>query len=336
MTAPQPPRNVAALLNRLSGEEFSGAVSVRGIPGGVVHVSRGLVVSVRTPAAPPVETLLVKSRRISQEDWSAAHEHSVLSGAGTGSLAAALVDRGVIGRAELDVTCTAALFDAAFAMSLRPAAGWDVDPQAPPPDPAVLTGIAPRRLTEETTRRAAALRRTWNSLSEFAAAPIRPSSRIESTALNPRYRDILLHANGRRTPRDLAFVLGRGVFAVMSDLERMHNRELIRWEAPRAAPAPSVAPRRATAAEIEAGRVESGAPLPRRTTRGRNAEGLAPEPRQPSETGGPRRRGALGFGALARPDHGVDPGVDHSADHTADDAPGPDPGPAAEPDPGDR
>jgi hypothetical protein len=299
MTAPQP-RNVAALLNRLNEEEFSGAVTVHGTPGGTIHLAQGLVVAVHTPGAPPVETLLVKSRRITQEEWSAAHEHSVLNETGTGGLAAALIDRGAISRAELDIACTSALFDAAFAMSLRPAEGWLVDRQAPPPDPAVLPGTKPQRLTEETTRRTAALRETWNPLSEFAAAPIRPSSRIDSGALNPRYRDILLHANGRRTARDLAFALGRGVFAVMTDLERMQARELIQWDAPHAAAAPSVAPRRATAAEIDAARVESGGPLPRRTTRDRTAEGLAPEPRQQPEPGGPRRGAARSFGGLAR------------------------------------
>ncbi|HEX6854507.1 MAG TPA: hypothetical protein VF204_04355 [Streptosporangiaceae bacterium] len=43
----------------------------------------------------------------------------------------------------------------------------------------------------------------------------------------PGQREILALANGRRTPRDIAFALGRGVYAVTLEVDRMRRAGLV-------------------------------------------------------------------------------------------------------------
>lgn len=60
------------LLNSLADcgrEEFTGALHAAGSPGGTFHFRRGLVVGAESPGAPGPEALLLRSRRISGEDW---------------------------------------------------------------------------------------------------------------------------------------------------------------------------------------------------------------------------------------------------------------------------
>lgn len=60
------------LLNALAEcgrEEFTGALRATGSPGGTFHLRRGLVVGAESPGAPGPEALLLRSRRISGEEW---------------------------------------------------------------------------------------------------------------------------------------------------------------------------------------------------------------------------------------------------------------------------
>ncbi|MER8187383.1 hypothetical protein [Kitasatospora sp. NPDC094015] len=279
-TAPPAPRNVPTLLVRLQEERFTGAVVVSGTPGGVIHLDRGLVVAVRTPAAPSVETVLLKSRRITEEDWSAAR---AAAGRGSGEQAApagpvadlgpALLGHGLIGAVELEIVCTAAVFDGAFALSLGPVEGWRIDPEAAAPELGVRPGVEPRQLAEETVRRGALLARLWGPLPEIADSRPQPAAQVESGQLAPRHRDLLLNANGRRAPRDLAFAVGRGVFPVMLDLARMRERKLLRAEAARPATVPAVGPRAPEPARTAA--PDRNAALPRRVP-GDRKSGAAP------------------------------------------------------------
>ena len=268
----RPPGDLAALLALLHADRFTGAVVVSGNPGGSFHLNEGLVIGIRTPAAPTAETLLLKSRRLTEQDWAAARDESHRDG----GMARALATRTDIGLAQLELTCVAAIFDAAFAMALSPAEAWHLIEVAQPPDLVVAPGIEPARLTEETARRTAVLAAHWRPVSRLTEARIRPSA-MPASPLNERYRDILLAATGRRTPRDISFALGRGLYSVLLDLTRMHARKLIQWEAaagPR--PVPSVAARKA--APPPPGD-QPDAPLPRR----------AAGPRTGGETAVPRQ-----------------------------------------------
>jgi hypothetical protein len=237
------PRNVAGLLAELREREFTGAAHVEGSPGGVIHLRDGLVCAVLTPAAPGADVLLLRSRRIAEPDWSAA---CAAAGHGDGDLGDTLRGLGLIGAAELAVLTIAVLFDAAFALALHRPEGWRVDGSAPAPPLPADPGIEPERLTGTTGRRLALLTELWGPPGELARSVVRPSSRAGAAIarLSPRHRDILLCADGRRTPRDIAFTLGRGVFPVMVDLARMNRQQLLAQDsAAEPAPVPNLAPR---------------------------------------------------------------------------------------------
>ncbi|WP_329177449.1 hypothetical protein [Streptomyces sp. NBC_01477] len=216
------PRNVPSLLSRLREERFTGAIEVEGGPGGTLFLRDGLVGAVESPAAPSARSLLLKSQRIDEQDWAAALT-AVAEGA---ELATELTGRGLITAAELSVVCTAAVFDGAFAMALQPVTGWRTEPGREP-ELAAWPGQEPARLTEETASRLRVLRERLPSIGEFARTPVRPANRTELDRLGARGRTLLLGANGRRTPRDLAFALGRGVYPVMLDLARLSSRGFV-------------------------------------------------------------------------------------------------------------
>ncbi|WP_328750399.1 hypothetical protein OHT57_33175 [Streptomyces sp. NBC_00285] len=267
MNAP-PVRNVPALLQALREEEFTGTVRVSGSPGGTIHLRGGLVGAIETPGAPTAASALLTTGRVDDEAWLAA----CATEPDADRVGAHLVAAGLVGAAELEIICTAAVFDGAFAMALGPAGGWETGDR----EPALVAapGAEPRALTEEVTRRTGLLARTGVTPGELAR--LRPEAAGDPGSgamgfgdgspgawLSRRHRELLDGVNGRRTPRDLAFALGRGLFAVMLDLHRLEALELIRWEA-RAAPGnrPSTAPR--VAPEGLTGPVPGGGPLPRR------------------------------------------------------------------------
>lgn len=271
-------RNVPALLLTLRQGEFTGSVTVSSAPGGTIHLERGLITAIETPGAPTVETLLLKSRRVGEADWSAAETAAAANAQGVtglqgGDLGAALVAQGSIGAAELEMVCAAAAFDGAFALVLSPPGSWEVAEAAAPARIALRPGIEPQRLFEETGRRVALLTRLWGPPGQLARSRIRPATPAGSTAprIPDRYREILVAATGRRTARDIGFALGRGLFAVLLDLARMDARQLLHRE-PVVPPAavPSVAPRAPHTGPPPA----TNGPLPRRVPVRRGPEVL--------------------------------------------------------------
>ena len=234
-----PARNLPALLQGLYEEGFTGTVRVSGAPGGTIHLRDGLIGAVETPGAPTATSVLLTPGRIDDEAWLAAcaAERDV------DRLGGQLVAAGLIGAAELEVVCTAAVFDAAFAMALGPPGSWTLSD----PEPTLLAvpGVEPRRLTEETTRRMARLSGPWGAPGELAR--VRPTpvpGPGPGRWLPHRNQSVLNTVNGRRTARDIAFTLGRGLYAVMLDLTRLEALELVRWEAGREPGGrPSTAPR---------------------------------------------------------------------------------------------
>ncbi|MDW4907593.1 hypothetical protein RB628_20145 [Streptomyces sp. ADMS] len=267
-------RNVPALLLGLREEQFSGTLRVAGTPGGTLHLRDGLVGAVETPGAPTATSALLTSGRIGDEAWLAA----CAAQRDADLLGERLVADGLVGAAELEVICTAAVFDAAFAMSLGAPGSWELS--GPEPTLRARPGVEPRQLTDETTRRIALLSRLWGPPGELARVRPTPApggtdpgvGRGVGAPLTGRHQEILNQVNGRRTARDIAFALGRGLYAVMLDLVRMETLGLLRWENPtvpggRPSTAPRVTPGRTPAAgPLPApSRTE---PLPRRVPRG--------------------------------------------------------------------
>lgn len=255
-------RNVPALLLGLREERFSGTVRVSGHPGGTIHLRSGLIGAIETPGAPTVTSALLTSGRIGDEAWLTA----CATEPDADRLGGHLVAAGLIGAAELEVVCAAAVFDGAFAMALSPPGSWELSDR----EPALVAepGVEPRQLTEETSRRMALLTRLWGApgeLTRVRPATVAGSGPRRSDGLARRHQDVLDHVNGRRTPRDIAFALGRGLYAVMLDLIRLQTLDLVRWDA--RAPSgsrPSTAARAPRTAPSTAAAPPKVVPLPKR------------------------------------------------------------------------
>jgi hypothetical protein len=256
-------RNVPALLQALHQESYTGTVRISGSPGGTIHLREGLIGAIETPGAPTATSALLSSGRIDDDAWLAARAAEP----DADRLDLHLVAAGLIGAAELEVVCTAAVFDGAFAMALSPPGGWELTER----QPILLArpGVEPRPLAEETTRRMALLTRLWGPAGELARVrpePVTGRGTAEHDGrLTRRHRDLVESANGRRTPRDMAFARGRGLYAVMLDLIRLESLQAVHWQ-DRAEPdsRPSTAPRTPQGPSASEEPSTRAGPLPRR------------------------------------------------------------------------
>ncbi|WP_203986813.1 hypothetical protein [Sphaerisporangium rufum] len=274
-----PGDQIAPALLRCGTERFSGVLRIGGGPGGDVHLRDGLVIAATTPAAPGPESVLLRATGVSEEAWSQAYR----AGAPAGELGAALVAERAVGAAGLEVICLTALFDALFAMvasgayrcTAEPAGPGDLSPALP-----VSPGITPDRLVRETRRRLAAAA-PWRDLGVTPRA--RPLATRPADPAAPRPDElrhaVLRLANGRRTVRDIAFALGRGLFPVMGEAAHMVAAGLLTL-APADAetgPVPLPGEGAAPAGPARAAPVPDGGLLPRRR-RGASGAGQIPPP----------------------------------------------------------
>ncbi len=165
--------------------------------------------------------LLLRSSRVSEPDWDAA-----FAAAAGGPMGAELTGRKLIGSGELEALLWLAVADAMFVL-----AGGTVDEYRAEPGPVDFVlpldpGVEADWLLAETSRR----------LQVLASLPARHDrDRIVAVSgadrpgmqLGQGQDEILALADGRRTPRDLAFALGRGVYATLLQLARMHEAGLL-------------------------------------------------------------------------------------------------------------
>lgn len=239
-----------------------------GNPGGVFHLRDGLVVAVDSPGAPGVEALLLRSGRISESDWTAA----LRDGAQNRSRQAELAARGALGATELRVVAMTVVRDSAFAVAVGEVDGHAVDAAEPGGEVAdvllpLADGVEPDELVRETVRRLAALTSLPWPVSPYRDRFV-PARDGELTAVR---REIVAHANGRRSARDIAFAVGRGVYPVTVEISRMLGDGLlaIAGEAPEIRPATrleALRPRR------DAGGSQAGGPMTSRPFRRRRTE----------------------------------------------------------------
>ncbi|MEU1617005.1 MarR family transcriptional regulator [Streptomyces sp. NPDC005722] len=238
-----PARNAAhgllgRALSRCHDERASGVLRVQGSPGGAFHLLDGAVVAVESPGAPGVGTLLVRSGRIDADEWNAAHD-----AAGTGLWpGAAIAAGGRLGTAEFQVLHMMAVQDAVFAVLAGRLDNCAFDPDAPGTVPAALPaglapGVEPEELLVEAGRRLSALASLPRPVSpdRDRVAAVGPPAWADEP-LAPVRREILGCANGRRSPRDIAFLIGRGVYTITVEVARMCAEGLVET-----VPAPSPA-----------------------------------------------------------------------------------------------
>ncbi|GAA3855425.1 hypothetical protein GCM10023084_06790 [Streptomyces lacrimifluminis] len=227
------------LLNALAEcgrEEFTGALRAAGSPGGTFHLRRGLVVGAESPGAPGPEALLLRSRRISGEEWA----ELVREAGGARWPGAELIRHGYAGAAQLRVVCMMALRDAVFAVVAGRVDACERDPRAEPLAP-VPVGEGPIRLLQDANRKLAALAALPHPVRPNRERPSPGSApvAVSDGRLTPVQQELLDQADGRRTARDLAFRTGRGVYTVTVEVARMLGAGLLEC-AEGAAPLPVV------------------------------------------------------------------------------------------------
>jgi hypothetical protein len=206
-----------------SAAGMSGVLRVTGVPGGAIHLADGRVVAIETPGAPGPEVLLLRSQRVSESCWDEAFTAAAAAG---GRMSSELIRREMVGSGELEGLLRTALADAMFVLTSGTVEEYRAEPE---PADCVLSlepGAEPDELLAETSRR-------FRVLASLSAQHYRdrivavPGATPPGVRLGDGQDEILALADGRRTPRDLAFALGCGVYATMLQLARMHQAGLL-------------------------------------------------------------------------------------------------------------
>jgi len=256
----------------------SGVLRITGDPGGTIHLADGLVTAVETTGAPGPEVLLLRSRRVTESRWDAAFAAAAARGR---PLSAELVAREMVGAGELEALLLTAMADAIFVLASGTVDEYRAEPGPSDGGLALEPGADPAGLLAEASRRIKVLMSVPSPPADrrerLVAAPgaVRPGVR-----LGAGQDEILALADGRRTTRDLAFALGRGVYATTLRLAEMHAAGLL---VPASASTASRSARQAGRPAARA-RQESGDELPRR----KGLTGRAVLPRRASAARTPR------------------------------------------------
>ena len=202
---------------------MSGILRVTGDPGGAIHIADGLVAAIETPGAPTPEVLLLRSHRITESGWDEAFAAAASRG---GLMSAELLRREMVGSGELEVLLRTALADAMFVL-----ASGSIEEYRAEQGPVDI--VLPLEPGAEADGLLAEASRRIRTLATLPARNDRERVVAVAGAAQPGVRlgdgqdEILALADGRRTPRDLAFALGRGVYATMLQLARMRQAGLL-------------------------------------------------------------------------------------------------------------
>ncbi|RSM68741.1 ADAM 12 protein [Actinoplanes sp. ATCC 53533] len=214
------------LLTQAAGERQTGALVVGGQPGGTVYLIEGQVSYAESAAAPGVGELLTASGRLAARTWQAALD----AGTSRAQVGRILLEQGHLTQGELELCVLGATYDAAY---------FALSPASAPVD--FLDGAAhwlgqvvrvdPAAVTREARRRSRLLDEIYPypQLDTAVVIPV-PRPPVERVTLTAAQWELLVHADGQRTPADLAQLLGRAGYATIQELRRLAALGLI--EAP--------------------------------------------------------------------------------------------------------
>jgi hypothetical protein len=218
------------LLTQAAGERQTGALVVGGHPGGTVYLIGGQVSYAESAAAPGVGELLTASGRLAARTWQAALD----AGTSRAQVGRLLLDQGHLTQGELELCVLGATYDAAY---------FALSPASAPVD--FLDGathwlgqivrVDPAAVTREVRRRARLLDEIYPhpQLDTAAVIPV-PRPPVERVTLTAAQWELLVHADGQRTPADLAQLLGRAGYATIQELRRLAAAGLLELPAARA------------------------------------------------------------------------------------------------------
>jgi hypothetical protein len=204
---------------------LSGMLLVTGDPGGVIHLADGAIAAIQTSGAPSAEVILLRSHRVSEAAWDAAFTAAASNGRPMG---AELVAADAIGAGELEALLRIALADAVFVL----ASGLVEECRAQPGPVDCLLPLEPGAeadaLLDEATRRLRVLtgRPGGNRRDRDRVIPV-PGAVRPRLPLSHSQDEIMSIADGRRSARDMAFALGRGVYLTTLELAQMREAGLL-------------------------------------------------------------------------------------------------------------
>ncbi|GIE29862.1 hypothetical protein Ait01nite_029070 [Actinoplanes italicus] len=211
------------LLTQVAGARQTGALMVGGHPGGTVYVLEGRVIYAESSAAPGVGELLTSSGRLAGRTW----QNALDLGTSTARVGRLLVEQGHLTQGELELCVLGATYDAAYFVLADRSAPTEFVPGATHwLGPVVhIDAIAVDR----------EVRRRIGLLDEICPNPLIDVSPVIPVTRPPRERvtltapqwELLVQADGQRTPADLAQLLGRAGYAIIQELRRMAAAGLI-------------------------------------------------------------------------------------------------------------
>ncbi|AUG80857.1 hypothetical protein CFP65_6191 [Kitasatospora sp. MMS16-BH015] len=208
-----------ALVEQLAG---AGATGVLHGEHGSVYLVDGAVTHAESPHAPGLAVLLTTGGRLPPAVW----QQTLLAHGPARRVGRQLVEQGHLSQGELELCHLSALYDAGyFVLSARADGAYF--------EPGVRHWLGPVRrvgahaLHHETLRRRRLLARIWpwpqvdNAPLVPAATPPGRCERRARPRLGPHGRELLALADCRRTPADLALLLGRSAFATTAEVRRL-------------------------------------------------------------------------------------------------------------------
>jgi hypothetical protein len=216
------------MLTQVAGAQQTGALIVSGTPGGSLHLVDGQVTYAESPSSPGVGELLTASGRLAARTWETALE----AGSADGTVGKLLVEQGHLTQGELELCVLGAVHDAAYFVLQAASAPVEFVEDAPHWLGTVIT-VDAAAVNREARRRGRLLDEIFPH-PELDRAPVTPITRppVERITLTSLQWELLMHADGQRTPADLAQLLGRAGYATIQELRRLGRQGLLELPPP--------------------------------------------------------------------------------------------------------